>query len=354
MCRLPIDCVLAVTYKCNSRCIMCDIWKIKEFPEPGLSEFAKLPPSLRDVNLSGGEPFLRPDLVEIVEAVSRSCPKARVVISSNGFATGLILSQMKRIIQIKPDIGVAISIDGIGPMHDEMRGIPGGFDLAMATIKGLQALGMKNLRLGFTVTERNVRHLRKVYDLSKELGVQFTHSFAQSSDVYFGGKKNTDFQNISDEEVSEGMALGTEENLASDNPLRGMLREQYQYLIGAELKSWNIKKWLRAYYAYGMYNFISSHHPILSNAPGRDFFFMNPAGEIYPSVVHNVKMGDMHDVKDFNDFWCSEKTEEARKKTDDSKVPVWMICTARTAIKTHPFRVLSWIIRNKTGGFKMP
>ena len=232
MCRLPIDCVLAVTYKCNSRCIMCDIWKIKDAPEPELSEFAKLPSSLRDVNLSGGEPFLRADLAEIVKTVAQSCPQARIVISSNGFATELILAQMKKILQIKPDIGVAISIDGVGAMHDEMRGIPGGFEMAMATIKGLQALGMRNLRLGFTVTERNVKHMRKVYDLANGLGVQFTHSFAQSSEVYFGGKKNIDFQNISDEEVSEGMAIGTEQNLAPENPLREMLKEQYQYLIG--------------------------------------------------------------------------------------------------------------------------
>ncbi|MBT4071635.1 MAG: radical SAM protein, partial [Candidatus Magasanikbacteria bacterium] len=55
----PIDCVLGVTYNCNSRCTMCNIWKIKNSPELPVKEYEKLPRSLRDINISGGEPFLR-------------------------------------------------------------------------------------------------------------------------------------------------------------------------------------------------------------------------------------------------------------------------------------------------------
>jgi len=169
---------------------MCDIWKIKDSPELNPAEFLKLPVSLRDINLSGGEPFLRKDILEIVQNINVAVPKARLVISSNGFATDLILKKMKEILEIMPQIGVAISIDGIGEMHNEIRGIPGGFDRAIATVKGLKEMGMTNLRLAFTVMEKNVNHFSKVYDLSRELGVEFTHSFAQSSEFYFGGKQN--------------------------------------------------------------------------------------------------------------------------------------------------------------------
>ncbi|EKD42897.1 MAG: radical SAM protein, partial [uncultured bacterium] len=124
--KLPIDCVLALTYNCNARCNMCDIWKIKNSPELTLEDVSKLPSSLRDVNLSGGEPFLRRDLPEIVAAVRKACPKARMVISTNGFLTPVIDKAMDKILQIAPDIGVAISIDGIGEMHNTVRGIPGG------------------------------------------------------------------------------------------------------------------------------------------------------------------------------------------------------------------------------------
>jgi MoaA/NifB/PqqE/SkfB family radical SAM enzyme len=350
---------------------MCDIWKIKYFPEIPVDEFLKLPSSLRDINLSGGEPFLRLDLPEIVKVVKQTCPQARIVISSNGFATELIIRQMKKILKIKPDIGVAISIDGLGEKHNEMRGIPGGFDKAINTVKELQKLGMKNLRLGFTVTERNVLEMSKVYDLTRELGIQFTHSFAQSSDFYFGGKQNNDFSLL-----TPSSPLAVEEDMPSPcegeggvrsvhNKLFFALRNQYKHIISSELKSWNIKKWLRAYFSQAMFNFITSKNPELSSAPGRDFFFMDPSGDIYPSVVHNIKMGNIIKVqsqkskvksqnngKTFEQFWCSKEVEEVRKKVDDSKVPVWMICTARTAIKKHPFRVGWWIARNKIFNFQ--
>lgn len=363
-CLLPIDCVLAVTYNCNARCVMCDIWKIKNFPELAVAEFAKLPPTLQDINISGGEPFLRQDLPEIVAVVAKACPKARIVISSNGFLTELVLKQMKKIIAIKPDIGIAISIDGMGKMHDEMRGIPGGFDRDMETVKRLRTeLGMTNIRLGFTITEKNISHLKQVYDLTREMDIQFTHSFAQTSEFYFGGKKNTDFQQIADEmTIGEGMALGTEDQENVSPSLRALLNEQYQHIIKSELKSWNLKRWVRAYFAFGMYTFITSHNPVVSNAPGRDFFFLDPNGIIYPSVIHNFVMGDIKQLSiinnqfpiiDFEQFWCSKETEEVRNKVDNSKIPVWMICTARTAIKKHPGKVLLWILKSKFFGFKL-
>lgn len=303
---------------------MCDIWKIKNSPEISLAELEKLPNSLRDINLSGGEPFLRRDLPDIVAVLKKTCPQARMVISSNGFATDLVLGQMKQILKIKPDIGVAISIDGLGETHDELRGIPGGFEKAIQTVRELKKLGMTNLRLGFTVMNKNTAQMSKVYDLSRKLGVQFTHSFAQSSEIYFGGKQNLD-----------------------NSPRRDLLNKEYNYLIKEELKSWNIKKWLRAYFSFGMYKFITGQEQILSNAPARDFFFVDPSGMIYPSVVHNVILGQMKEIKDFKAFWQSEDMEEKRKQVDDLQVPVWMICTTRSAIKKHPFRVGWWILKNK-------
>ncbi|MDO8499332.1 MAG: radical SAM protein [bacterium] len=326
-CRLPIDCVLAITYRCNARCGMCDIWKIKDFVEVPLSEYAKLPSSLRDVNISGGETFLRADLVEVVRTVVKACPKARIVISSNGFSTGLIVQRMKDILKIKPDIGVAISIDGIGQMHDDLRGIPGAFEKCMATVKALQGLGMTNLRLAFTMMRLNTAHMSKVYDLAQELGVQFAHSFTQSSDFYFGGKDNAD-----------------------NTPRKDIMENEYNTLIKKELASWNVKRWLRAYFAHGMKNFALKRGMVLTPAPGRDFFFMDPSGDIFPSVIHNVIMANIRDVKsrkDFPKFWCSKKMETKRKQVDALKIPAWMICIVRSAIVRHPFRVGWWIFKNK-------
>ena len=98
--NLPIDCVLAVTYKCNSRCTMCDIWKLKENSNLELDYYKKLPKTLRDINVSGGEPFLRQDLVQLIKILRKTYPKAKMVISSNGFLTDLIKEKMREILKI--------------------------------------------------------------------------------------------------------------------------------------------------------------------------------------------------------------------------------------------------------------
>lgn len=324
--NLPIDCVLAVTYRCNSRCTMCDIWKLKDTPELELEYFKKLPANLRDINVSGGEPFLRQDIVELVKTLHETCPKARIVISTNGYLADLIKDKMRQILKIAPNTGVGISIDGIEEMHDKIRGIPGGFKLAINTVGVLRSeLGMKNLRLAFTISKQNVEHLRKVYDLSQELGVQFTLALAQSSEFFFGGKQ------------------------VQESPDEAVLKSQFNYVVGKELRSWRPKRWVRAYFAKSLFDFAKTGKQALPSKAGTDFFFLDPFGNIYPSVVHNAIMGNLKQ-QSFSGIWLSPAADSAREKVAASSQDAWMICTARSAIKRHPFRVGWWIIKNKMRG----
>ena len=324
--KLPVDVVIAVTYKCNSRCTMCNIWQIQEPDELGLEYFKRLPKSLRYINISGGEPFLYQDLVKSIKLIKKTCPKAQLVISTNGFATQLIIGLMKEILKIDPHIGVAISIDGIGEMHDKIRGIPGGFEKSMATVRALQELDMTNLRLAFTASKDNVSHLSKVYDLANKLGIQFTLSLAQSSEFFFGGK-----------EVEE-------------KPSVEELKKQFEYLIKNELKKFSPKNWVRAYFAQQLYNFAITGKEPLSSRAGKDFFFLDPSGDVYPSVVHNMVMGNIKKEKDFRKIWFSAKANEIRELITKHAQGVWMICTARTAIKKYPWRLGWWIFNKKILG----
>lgn len=323
MTPLPIDCVIAVTYQCNSRCRMCDIWKLKDTRELAAGDFRKLPATLRDINISGGEPFLRFDLVKIIEVIRQACPDAKLIISTNGMMPELIKQQTERILKIVSDIGVAVSVDGLGAIHDQMRGVPGSFEKAIATIKVLRQIGLKNLRIAFTAGAENISHLSKVYDLARDLGVEFTIAAAQSSAIFFGGKQIV-------EEINSKVA-----------------REQFDYLVRQELKSWQPKKWLRAYFAWGLSNFIVQGKAPLPVYAGRDFFFLDPFGEIYPSVVHSWSMGNLM-KQTFEEIWFSKQAEEARQKIAALTTDVWMICTARTAMQRHFWKVGWWILRNKT------
>jgi MoaA/NifB/PqqE/SkfB family radical SAM enzyme len=326
--NLPIDCVLAVTYRCNSRCTMCDIWKLKETRELELEYYKKLPKTLRDINVSGGEPFLRQDLVDLVKILHETCPKARMIISTNGYLSDLIKEKMREILKVAPNAGVGISVDGIGEMHDKIRGIPGGFQLAMRTVKLLREdLSMKNLRIAFTISKQNVEHLSKVYDLSRELGVEFTLALAQSSEFFFGGKK------------------------IEEMPEEKVLKEQFDYVIRRELQSWRPKRWVRAYFDKSLYDFAKTGKQALPSRAGTDFFFLDPFGNVYPSVVHNLIMGNLYE-KSVAEIWFSSEAQEAREKVKTASQDVWMICTARSAIKRHPIRVGWWIIKSKLKNLK--
>lgn len=288
-----------------------------------MENYKKLPLTLCDINVSGGEPFLRQDIVDLVRILHETCPKARIVISTNGYLTDLIKEKMREILKHVPNAGVGISIDGIGEMHDKIRGIPGGFNLATRTVKVLrEELGMCNLRLAFTVSKQNVEHLSKVYDLSCELGVQFTMALAQSSEFFFGGKQ------------------------VEESPDVNVLKEQFNYVIRQELRSWQPKRWARAYFTKSLLNFAITGKQALFSRAGTDFFFLDPFGNVYPSVVHNAIMGNLHD-KNFEEIWNSPEAEAARVKVREAKQDVWMICTARTAIKNHPLKVGWWILKSK-------
>lgn len=303
--------ILAITYQCNSRCRMCGIWK-KDNPETiSLESIKKIPGNLRDINLTGGEPFMSRDIVEIVKILSAKSPAASFIISSNGLATGIIISKMKEILKINPGVGVAISVDGIGKTYDEIRGIPGGFEKAIETVRALQELGVKKLRLSFTLGDYNISELKLVYALAEKLGVEFSLTLVHSSEQYFSTQN---FVTRKDEMV-----------------------EVLNWLIEKELSFWNIKKWLRAYYAYGMKELILNGERMLPDYSGKEGIFIDPNGNIFPSDISTQKLGNISNL-DFSSL---------HNLKIEKPMPSWMICTARTAIRKHWFKAGIWILRNK-------
>ncbi|MDO9399659.1 MAG: glycosyltransferase [bacterium] len=304
------DVVLAVTYRCNSRCVMCNIWKKEPVLELCPSDYNNLPKNLQDINITGGEPFLRNDLCEIIEIISKRCSKANIVISTNGFATDLILSQTKKIIEIFPKIGIAISIDGIGEKHNETRGVVGGFEKSIKTIENLKKLGVKNLKIAFTLGDYNIKELSKVYNLANKLGVEFSLAITHSSENFFN-KENK---------------LNKKKELI----------KQLNWLIKKELSSWSLKKWARAYFVYGAKVYIKTGKRILPDYSGKDNLFIDPFGDIYASGVSSQKIGELRNFQMFSEIKNDQKCEQS-----------WMVCTARSAIKKHWFRVIVWIFKNK-------
>ena len=150
---MPMNYTISLLYTCNSRCTTCNIWK-KKSDDLTISEykhiFKKLGKSPYWLTLSGGEPFLRKDIVEICMELYKYCKPKIINIPTNGLLTDTIVKNVKQIAEIcsKSQIIINLSIDGIEEKHDEIRNIPGNYKKVINTYKKLKALEINNLAIG--------------------------------------------------------------------------------------------------------------------------------------------------------------------------------------------------------------
>jgi len=150
----PRSLIINITYNCNSRCVMCNIWKMKPVGELTASSwkpFLKDPifKNIKDLTISGGEAFLVKDYFETVKLFIDSMPKLkRLVLNTNGFLVDKIITDVKQVYGYcrlkKINLSVSVSIDGIGKDHDDIRNIKHAFDLATKTVKKLSVLNKNN------------------------------------------------------------------------------------------------------------------------------------------------------------------------------------------------------------------
>jgi MoaA/NifB/PqqE/SkfB family radical SAM enzyme len=316
----PTDTVIAITYRCDAKCQMCNIWQLNPQEDLSIDDYAKLPSSLRDINISGGEPFLRKDMVDIIKVLHQKCDGPRIVISTNGFRTERIIADMERLRKIIPNIGIGVSLDGIGETHDKIRGIEGSFDKAVATLRQLREREFGNVRLSFTAMAENTHEMGPVYDLANSLGFQFTMAVAQNSDIYFSTQENTAVE-------------------------QGVLTDALGYVIKKELLSYHPKRWMRAYYESGSLIFNQEKRRILECRAAIEFFYLSPDGFVYPCLSIPSVMGDLKG-NSFEAVWDSESANRVREEVRGCE-ECWMICTARSALMKNIPKVLTWIANEK-------
>ncbi len=168
--RLPLSLVVSVSYRCNSRCKTCNVWQ-KSAEELTAEEwrdvFGKIGTAPYYLTFSGGEPFLREDIADIVIAACELCKPHLITIPTNGLMSRAILRRVEKILQAAPgvQVGINISLDGVGQEHDFIRGIEGSYQRALETYRSLRALDYPNLSLSVhTVVSRfNAKRLPEIY-----------------------------------------------------------------------------------------------------------------------------------------------------------------------------------------------
>ncbi len=161
---LPMNLTISVSYRCNSRCKTCNVWQ-RPNDDFTLEEYDKTFASIgRDAywfTFSGGEPTLRKDLPEMVEAAYRHCRPGIINIPTNGIQDKIIPGRIERVLQAAPtsEVIINLSLDGVGEKHDIVRGVKG--NAGLKELKGRY----KNFTLGVhtVISNFNVDEFDNIY-----------------------------------------------------------------------------------------------------------------------------------------------------------------------------------------------
>ncbi len=197
----PLKLRLALTDRCNAKCVMCNIWKQVDNNAPSLPEEITIPEidkmltvnarffsDLRHVALTGGEPTLRRDLADIFRVFTEHLPDITMSTNTNGFSTAKTVGMIEEVMKFRKKLTVMISIDGIGEGHDTVRGVKNVYRHCAATIDGLIELRNENkglkLEINHCMTALNFEECEKVFDLCREKGLSFNPIYVIQGQLY--------------------------------------------------------------------------------------------------------------------------------------------------------------------------
>lgn len=191
--------LLYLTNRCNQRCRHCfysrDINKnIQELSLNDLGKIAKNYYRYTDTNkllarnicqdFTGGEPFLRNDLLDVISLFKKEGVR-HFQINTNGMLTDRIIDLSKNLLSQGVSFRIVISLDGLEKTHDKIRNIPGAFKKSLETIKQLKEMGAEVGTI-MTINRLNYREIGAVMSLLNdkfgiEPGLQLVRSVGQSN-----------------------------------------------------------------------------------------------------------------------------------------------------------------------------
>lgn len=334
---------IEVTRRCIAKCIMCNIWQMPATtPELAADDWLKLLEApvlsdLKELDVTGGEPFLRNDIVELLLGVGRLKTThlkrlCSVAITTNGFLTEKVLKDVGAVIAPLEQAGVSLvfacGFDAVGEVHDRIRNFKGGWERLNATIQGLKALREKHpsLVLGIktTVTRYNIDELAKVCRYADEHGL-----FTIISPYILTANR---YDNI-----------GKDDSLAFSIEDLEKLKEFY-----------NSPRFQWSYYRDELLRFLDTGRMGKPCSAGFNYFFIRSTGELYACPIIDALLGNVKEAS-LEKLICSAAATHFRKNI--LKFPECSICTEpgleRYALPFEGFHYLRQFFRLGPNGFRL-
>lgn len=314
----PINLTYSITNKCNSRCRSCDIWKI--YPaekerlrdELTLEEVERLFATIGPVyffNISGGEPFLRRDIDEIILAACRHLNPRVVHIPTNALLPRRIIQQTEHILCRMRDEGfghvkltLKPSMDGVGDDHDWVRGVRGNWDKLLETVEGLKALKRDwptlSVGVGTVISTMNIHRLPETIRAAEALDV----------DTYISevAEERLEMRNAATDITPDHERYGR-----AIRPFQASTLRRMERLGGLEL----LTQGMRHYYYDLTTRWLEQRRQIIPCYAGISNVHISAYGEVWPCAIlaDSSSLGNVKDHDyDFWQVWHSERAGEVR------------------------------------------
>jgi MoaA/NifB/PqqE/SkfB family radical SAM enzyme len=316
----PLFLDYAVTWRCNARCIMCDTWQAcKDLDTPMQGEmsledwqtiFERDADFLRDIKkigLTGGEPFLRKDITELVKLFHQTLPQARISVVSNGLMTKRTLRALERIKRFMPELIFSVSLDGIGEIHDKVRGIPGAFNKAMATMRGAKELGF-TVTSGMVISSLNYNQIDDTARMLAGMGVDFSCNLQES-----------------------GANFHTEDQLDEMTPEMLKLVEK------------SLENYSHHYYMDNVRRQLKGEKRTLPCYSGMTSYFLKPEGDL---CVCNLLGDSLGNLKEQSFLEIADATSTWKRRDELKDCKCWSQCEVKNSAAVAPFHVVKWLAKS--------
>ena len=175
----PIYAIFFITAVCNARCSFCfnweSVWNWRDKKELTIEEIEKIASNFGELpylTLSGGEPFLRKDIVEIVRLFHKKAGTKFVTIPTNGSMSKKIRDDVEGMLKLGVHVNIRMSIDDLFEKHDKVRKLKDGFKKLMETYRLLNELRVKykkfNLDIMTVYNQTNKERIREIFNYFKD------------------------------------------------------------------------------------------------------------------------------------------------------------------------------------------
>ncbi|MBN1262730.1 MAG: radical SAM protein [Candidatus Pacebacteria bacterium] len=317
----PYKLTLALTDRCNSRCRLCRIWQKKFQREMGLAEISRF---FREndffnwIDLTGGEVFLREDLLEIIKVILLTQKKLYFLhLPTNGRLSNKIETAIREILALGPPrLIISIALDGPPEIHDRLRGVKGSWREAVRTYQLLQKIKSKrfNCCFGMTLWGKNAHLIEKTYRaLKKEIPAlrkkELHFNLAHRSEHYYANSR-----------VDLGLNKTLVKNLNEFRKCQGFSFKPFFFI--------------EALYQKGIGDYLKNGRPPLPCRALAASVFIDPRGEIFPCSIWNNPIGNLAQINyDLKRFWQTPKVLKVRRQANKLKCPgCWTPCEAYQSI----------------------